>query len=277
MLSKRVYVGPSARARSTIRCGRRQGTGDPKEESVAKSVVNAERFAKGMTFDEYVRYAGSPENLAREAWGGYFPDGGSFSAPRKDNSAVLRERYARARLSDHQTAAIKWLVAQPNGPAKILVISEDWSSDCRRDVPVLARLSEAGGMELRIFNRDGKKVLGRRRPDPAAAPDANHDLMLEFMNKKNGAEWASVPVAVFYAKDFRELHRHIEYPAIYHKDRIRGHQQAARPGESEEQRKERDRREFLALQGSPFFDVWACAGIDETLSALYEKMVVGDS
>src|SRR5947209_1818842 len=196
MLSKRVYVGPSARARSTIRCGRRQGTGDPKEESVAKSVVNAERFAKGMTFDEYVRYAGSPENLAREAWGGYFPDGGSFSAPRKDNSAVLRERYARARLSDHQTAAIKWLVAQPNGPAKVLVISEDWSSDCRRDVPLLARLSEAGGMELRIFNRDGAKVLGTRRPDPAAAaPDANHDLMLEFTQNTDRGAWTSIPVA----------------------------------------------------------------------------------
>ena len=88
---------------------------------MAKTVVNAERFAKGMTFDEYVRYAGSAENLAREASGGYFPDGGSFGAP-QDNSAVLRERYARARLSDHQTAAIKWIVAQPNGPAKVLVI-----------------------------------------------------------------------------------------------------------------------------------------------------------
>ena len=41
--------------------------------------------------------------------------------------------------------------------------------------------------------------------------------------------------------------------------------------------KERDGREFLALQGSPFFDIWACAGIDETLGALYEKIVVGDS
>ena len=48
-------------------------------------------------------------------------------------------------------------------------ISEDWSSDCRRDVPMLARLAEAGGMELRIFNRDGKQILGTRRPDPAAA------------------------------------------------------------------------------------------------------------
>jgi hypothetical protein len=242
---------------------------------VAKSVVTPERFARGRTFDEYVKYVGSPENLAREAFGGYFPDGGSFGAPRKDNSGVFRERYARARLSDQQRDAIKWLAARPDGPAKILVISEDWSSDCRRDVPVLARLAEAGGMDLRIFDRDGKKILGTRRPDPAAAPDANHDIMLEFMNRKNGGEWASLPVAVIYTKDLRELHRYIEYPAIYHKDDIRGRQQAARPGETAEQTKERAMREFAALQASPFFDLWACAGIDEILSALYEKVVVG--
>jgi hypothetical protein len=243
---------------------------------VAQSVVTAERFARGMTFDEYVKYAGSPENLAREAFGGYFPDGGSFGAPRKDNSAVFRERYAKARLSDDQAAAIKWLASQPNGPAKILVISEDWSSDCRRDVPVLARLAEAGGLALRIFNRDGKKVLGTRKPDPAAAPDANHDLMLEFMNKKNAGEWASVPVAVFYTKDFQEICRYIEYPAMYNKDRIRGHQQAPRSGEAAEQAKERAMREFVALQASPFFDVWASAAIAEILSALHEKLLVGD-
>ena len=241
---------------------------------MARSVITPERFARGRTFDEYVKYAGSAENLAREAWGGYFPDGGSKAVARKDNSGIFRERYARARLTDQQTAAIKWLAAQPNGPAKILVISEDWSSDCRRDVPMLARLAEAGGLELRIFNRDGKKILGTRRPDPTAYPDGNHDLMLEFLNKKNGAEWASLLVAVFYTKDFQELHRYIEYPAIYRKDLIRGHQQSARPGETEEQARDRDRREFLAMQQSPFFDVWASAGIDEILSALYEKLTV---
>jgi len=238
---------------------------------VATSIVTPERFAKGMTFDEYVTYTGSPENLAREAWGGYYPDAGSIPTARKDNSAVFRERYARARLTDAQAAAITWLAAQPGGPAKILVISEDWSSDCRRDVPMLARLAEAGGLELRIFNRDGQKILGARRPDPAAYPDGNHDLMLEFMNKKNGGEWASLLVAAFYTKDFQELHRYIEYPAIYHKDGIRGHMQAIRSGETETQAKERERREFLAMQGSPFFDIWASAGIDEILSALYEK------
>ena len=243
---------------------------------MAKSAVTAERFAKGMTFEQYVTYAGSAENLAREAFGGaYFSDGGSHAGPRRDNSAVFRERYAKARLTDQQVAAIKWLAAQPGGPANILVISEDWSSDCRRDLPVLARLAEAGELEMRIFNRDGKKILGTRRPDPAAAPDGNHDLMLELMNAKNGGEWASLPVAVFYTADFRELHRYQEYPAIYHKDLIRGSFQVPRPGEGETETKDRAGREFVALQGSPFFDLWGSAAVDEILSALHERHLLG--
>jgi hypothetical protein len=239
-----------------------------------ESVITSERFARGMTFEQYVTYTGSPENLAREAFGSYYPDGGSIGAARRDNSAVFRERYARARLADHQVRAIKWLGSLPNGPAKILVLSEDWSSDCRRDVPVLARLAEAGGLEMRIFNRDGQKILGTRRPDPTAYPDSNHDIMLEFLNVKNGGEWASLPVVVLYTSDFHELHRYIEFPAIYHKDYVRSHMWARRPDETAAQAKERDQREFLALQNSPFFDVWASAGIDEILSALYEKLTV---
>jgi hypothetical protein len=241
---------------------------------MARSVVTAERFNQGMTFEQYVTYAGSPENLAREAFGSYYPDGGAIGIARKDNSGILRDRYARARLADYQVAAIKWLAAQPGGPASLLVISEDWSSDCRRDVPMMARLAEAGGLALRIVNRDGRKILGKRRPDPDAYPDGNHDLMLEFLNAKDGAEWASLPVVVVYTRDFEELHRYVEYPAIYHKDRIRGHQQAARSGESPDQARERGMREFAAMQASPFFDVWASAAVDEILSALYEKRVM---
>jgi hypothetical protein len=237
------------------------------------SVVTAERFAQGRTFDDYLKYIGSPENLAREAFGSYYPDAGAKGAPRKDNSAIFRERYAKARLTDSQTVAIRWLAAQPGGPANILVISEDWSSDCRRDVPMLARLAEAGGLVLRIFNRDGQRVLWQRRPDPAAAPDANWDLMLEFMNAKDGGEWASLPAVGVYSSDFRLLCRYLEYPAMYHKDRLRGHMQAVRPGESKEQARERYTREFAALQASPFFDVWASAMVDEILSALHEKLL----
>jgi len=241
---------------------------------MSQSAVTPQRFAKGMTFDEYVKYVGTPENLAREGFSAYHPDAGSIGGPRKDNSAVFRERYARTKLADYQVAAVKWLAAQPDGPAKILVISEDWSSDCRRDLPILQRLAEAGGLELRIFNRDGKKILDRRRPDPAVAPDGNHDLMLEFMNAKNGGEFASLPAVGIYTKDFRLLYRYLEYPAIYHKDKVRGHMQQARAGETESDRKARDAREFLTMQQSPFFDLWASAGVDEILSALYERRVL---
>ena len=34
-------------------------------------------------------------------------------------------------------------------------------------------------------------------------------------------------------------------------------------------------KEFGAMQASPFFDLWASAGIDEILSAIYEKRVLG--
>src|SRR5256885_7979295 len=160
---------------------------------MARSVITPERFARGRTFDEYVKYAGSAENLAREAWGGYFSGGGSKAVARKDNSGIFRERYARARLTDQQTAAIKWLAAQPNGPAKVLVISEEWSSDCRRDVPMLARMAEAAPFELRIFPRDGKKFSKSARPSLAEAPDSNADIMAEFLNDKNGQTWQSIP------------------------------------------------------------------------------------
>ena len=241
---------------------------------MSQSVITPQRFAKGMTFDEYVKYISTPENLAREGFAAYHPEAGSIGGPRKDNSGVFRERHARTKLANYQVAAIKWLAAQPGGPAKILVISEDWSSDCRRDVPILHRLAEAGGLELRIFNRDGKKILSQRQPDPSLAPDGNHDLMLEFMNAKNAGEFASLPAVGIYTKDFRLLYRYLEYPAIYHKDQVRGHMQKARPGETEAQRKERDGREFLAMQQSPFFDLWASAGVDEILSALYEQRVL---
>ena len=232
--------------------------------------MTPERFARGMTFDDYVKFTGSPENLGRE---GFDVRRFSLVRPRVDWSGFLRERYANARLTDDQKAAITWLAAQPGGPAKVLVLSEDWSSDCRRDVPYLARLAEAGGLELRIFVRDGDTMLRKGLPAPSAG--GNADLVLEYANEKNGERWATVPVAVFFTRDFVELYRYIEYPAIYHKDRVRGHMQAARPGESETQAKERDRGEFRALQASPFFDLWASAGIDEILSALHEKHVVG--
>jgi len=230
--------------------------------------MTPDRFAKGMTFDDYVKFIGSPENLAREGF-----DVRRFSKvqPRLDWSGFFRERYAKARLTEDQVAAIKWLAAQPGGPARVLVISEDWSSDCRRDVPYLARLAEAGGLELRIFLRDGDAMLLKGLPEQAA--EGNADLVLEYANEKNGGRFATIPVAVFFTRDFAELYRYIEYPAIYRKDRVLGALRAARPGETEEQTKARGGRDIGTLLESPFFDVWARAGVAEILSALHERLL----
>ncbi len=228
------------------------------------SIVTPARFAKGMIFEQYVAHVGTAGNLQREA---------SMGGKRVDQSGFLRARHEKFRLTDGQTAMIKWLAAQPGGPAKVLVISEEWSSDCRRDVPALARLVEAGGLELRIFPRDGKKMSRSNRPIPDESPNA--DLMAEFLNEKDGQTFQSIPVAVFYDKDLRELYRYIEFPACYHKDRIRGHQTTARPGETPEQTQARARKDFAAMLASPMLDVWSSAAIDEILSLLYERVTVG--
>ena len=233
-------------------------------------MMTPERFAQGMTFDEYVTFIGSPENLSREGF-----DIRRFSTvrPRLDWSAFFRERYATALLDEAQVDAIKWLVAHPGGPAKVLVISEDWSSDCRRDVPYLARLADAGGLELRIFTRDGERMHGKGLPDPASG--GNADLVNAYANEKNGEKFATIPVAVFFTEDFVELYRYVEFPAIYHKARVIGHLRAARPEETEDETKARGGRDIAALLDSPFFDVWARAGVAEILSALHERLLLG--
>ena len=94
---------------------------------------------------------------------------------------------------------------------------------------MLKRLADAGGLELRIFRRDGQRFGRSQRPSLAEAPDSNADLMAEFLNEKRGETWQSIPVAAFYTADLRYLYHYIEYPKIYDKDRagLRAHPRAA--------------------------------------------------
>ena len=227
-------------------------------------MVSAERFGQGMTFDQYVTYTASPESLRREA---------SMGGARKDWSGHLREVYAAARLSDTQQAAWKWLMSQPGGPAKVLAISEEWSSDCRRDIPLLAKVADTVGLDLRIFPRDGRRFSSAPEPDPRESPTA--DLMGQYLNRRSGQTFQSIPVIVFFARDMQELYRYIEFPLVYRKDRIRAAQTAAKPGETAEQTRERAAREFAELQASPFFQLWRDAAQAEWISMLYERLKVG--
>ena len=65
--------------------------------------MTPERFAKGMTYDDYMKFIGSPQNLARE---GFDVRRFALCKPRLDWSGYLHERHAKARLTDEQATAI---------------------------------------------------------------------------------------------------------------------------------------------------------------------------
>lgn len=225
--------------------------------------ITPERFAQGRTFEEYLDYLGTPENLTREATDG---------SVRIDRSKQWRDLYDALELESYQVEAMRLLAEQTGGPAKVLVISEDWSSDCRRDVPMFARLAEAGGLEMRVFDRDGAKFSSTTAPTDSP----NADLMSQFLNTKENGTFQSIPVAAFFTKDFEYLYHYTEYPAIYHKDRVvYGHIRVPRAGESADDTRSRIDKEFGALQQSPFFRIWASAGAEEIISALHRKLLIG--
>src|SRR5205085_6517436 len=198
------------------------------------SPVQSHRYAQGMTFDEYVAYIATPENLGREGSGG---------APRRDFSAFMGQAFQQTQLNEAQVAALRWLVTQPEGPGKMLVISEEWSSDCRRDVPTFARIAAATGMELRIFTRDGQKFSTANAPGPDDGPNA--DIVAEFLNHKNGQTWQSIPVCAFFTLKLEYLYHFCEYPAIYDKDRLVNERiRSPRPGETPEATRARADQEF---------------------------------
>jgi thiol-disulfide isomerase/thioredoxin len=135
----------------------------------SNSVVTPERFAAGLTYREYM------ERIER-------------------NRAKFEYNCGETRLSDDDARAFRELAARPDGPAKVLALSEDWCPDVFRGLPVMARIAEAAGMELRIFSRD-----------------QNLDIMDEFLKQ---GQHRSIPTFVFYTRDQRYLAHWIERPAL---------------------------------------------------------------
>lgn len=229
--------------------------------------VSPKRFRDGYTFDEYLRYLASPVNLAREGY-----EGGPRLSPtqqRADLSREVADWYASFALTEPQVQSIRLLAAQRGGPARIVVISEEWSSDCRRDVPVFQRIAEAANLDLRVFPRDGVRYSGT--PEPTDSPNA--DLMSQFVNRKAGGPYQSIPVAAFFAADGTYLYHYTEYPALYQKDLIQTRLRRPRPGETAEAATQRYAREWAALRQSPFFSVWTSACADEIIASLHRRLL----
>src|SRR5262245_41391359 len=133
-----------------------------------ESVVTPDRFNAGLTYDEY---------LGRV----------------QRNKQKFEYNYNETAVSGDDAAALRSLVSREGGPAKVLALGEDWCPDVFRGLPVMARIAEASGLELRVFPRDD-----------------NLDIMGEFLND---GQHQSIPTFVFYTSDQRYLTHWIERPA----------------------------------------------------------------
>lgn len=143
------------------------------------SVVTPERFASGMTYEEYI---------------------GSI----RRNRDKFEYNYAETAIGDEDARTLGDIVSQESGPAKVLALCEDWCIDCYRGLPVMARIAEAAGMELRILHRD-----------------RNRDIMREFQKDE---QFNSIPVFIFYTRDHRHIAHWIERPALAHEQMHLVHQ-----------------------------------------------------
>jgi hypothetical protein len=134
-----------------------------------ESVVTPQRFESGLTWEQYLS-----EKVQR-------------------NREKFQYNYDETTVSAEDAAALKALVQQDNGPARVLALGEDWCPDVFRGIPVIARIAEASGMDLKIFPRDD-----------------NLDIMNEFLNH---GEHQSIPTFVFYTRNHDYIAHWIERPA----------------------------------------------------------------
>ena len=133
------------------------------------SVVTPERYSQGFDYMAYMNEI-------------------------KVNKGRFEGFYESSILSESDVQALRELASRDNGPKKMLVLGEDWCGDVVRGLPVLARICEAAGLEMRIFPRD-----------------SHHDIMNEYLKE---GKWMSIPVAVFYTGDHDYICHWIERPEI---------------------------------------------------------------
>jgi len=109
-----------------------------------------------------------------------------YMAQMGDTKARTEENYQKSALTDEER---KFFGGVKN-VKYVMMLAENWCGDVHRNSPLIAHVAEAiPGCELRVFFRDKET-----------------DLRDAYLN--NG--YQSIPVAVFFDKDWNELGRWIE-------------------------------------------------------------------
>ena len=118
--------------------------------------MNPERFDNAPTFPEYLGTV-------------------------RKNRDLWHALYDRVRLPEDVTAAARGVP----GPLKLLALTEDWCGDAVNTLPVVARLAEEVGWDMRLLGRD-----------------ENDDLMRSHLTDGRSR---SIPVVIVYDADFEEV------------------------------------------------------------------------
>jgi hypothetical protein len=124
-----------------------------------------------------------PLDAARFATGMTWKD---YMAQMGDTRAKTEDNYAKSKLTDDERKFFSGI----NQVKHVLMMAENWCGDVHRNSPLIAHIVDAmPGSELRVFFRD-----------------KNLDLTDCFLN--NG--FRSIPIVVFFDKDWNEIGRWIE-------------------------------------------------------------------
>jgi hypothetical protein len=195
-----------------------------------ESVVTPERLNQGISYQEWM------DKIER-------------------NKDKFQENYDQTTLNADDVAKIKALAAKPNGPAKVLALGEPWCTDVVRGLPVMARLAEETGLELKVFFRD-----------------ENLDIMNEFLYK---GEYQSIPVFVFYSKDHEYLGHWIERSKVA-REEIKTLLNPLTSKLREPDLSEEDRAKYMAeyqdFQNGPIWDNWRQTEVTEIRELLEEHV-----
>ena len=109
-----------------------------------------------------------------------------YMAQMGDTRAKTEANYANSKLTDEERKFFGGI----SGVKYVVMLAENWCGDVHRNSPLIAHIVEAmPGAELRVFLRD-----------------QNADLRDTFL--KNG--YQSIPVVVFFDKDWNEIGRWLE-------------------------------------------------------------------
>ena len=236
-----------------------------------KTVVTPERYASGMTFEQYLPVRREPREPPPRGLAQRRARAGTGAAGCGAGTSPLR---LSGRPDGGRSAG--WRPSR-TGRGGSSSISEEWSSDCRRDIPMLKRLAEAGGLELRIFRRDGQRFGRSQPPEPGRGAGQQRRPHGRVPEREEGADLA---VDARWPRSTPRTSGTSTTTSSTRGSTTRtGWSTATSARRGRARRPMRPMRgsgrEFAALQASPFFRIWASAAVDEILSALHERVVLG--